>query len=108
MKIPLKNKKGELKIQRGNSMILKIVLKILIQLLWSARSWNKITEPACVIICFVVSQFSEQAASGPNYFSFLAPTWSRGSNLNFLPYTWRQKTDRKGEMHEAAFRKLKI
>lgn len=86
LKIPLKNKKGELKIQRGNSMILKIVLKILIQLLWSARSWNKITEPACVIICSVVSQFSEQAVSGPNYFPFLALTWSRGSNLNFLPH----------------------
>ena len=57
---------------------------------------------------FCDQPFSEQGASGTTYFSFLAPTWSRGSNLNFLPYTWRQKADRKGEMHEAAFRKLKI
>jgi hypothetical protein len=47
---------------------------------------SQVTEPASVIICSVVSQFSEQAVSGPNYFPFLALTWSRGSNLNFLPH----------------------
>jgi hypothetical protein len=77
--------RGVLKITSGNSLLLKIVLKNLI--MWSDRSWNEVTEPACVITCSVVRQFLEQAALGTNYFSFLAPTWSRGSNLNFLPYS---------------------
>jgi hypothetical protein len=50
-----------------------------------------VTELVCVITCSVVSQFSEPAASGTNYFSFLAPTRSREPNLNFLPYSSRKE-----------------